>query len=261
MDYSLAVLEALRKAVEEDAVKGNTAVMFSGGLDSSIIAHLLTFHSDPFLYTVGVEGCYDLKTAEESASILDLPWTGIVVNDDDILTALRELIKILGTTNPVVLSFEMPLQLISSRVKESHIYSGQGADELFGGYAKYLAVDINDRKKMMKADLVKLFEEGLDRERKIANRLGKTIHYPYLHWKVVEAVGKIPVEEEFSVMMGKVVLRKVARELDLGIIAERKKKAAQYGSGIMKTLKKAARSNGMSLSEFINHLKEKSERH
>lgn len=261
MEYPEMVLQALQRAVEKEAVKGKIAVMFSGGLDSSILGCLLNHHSDPFLYTVGVEGCHDLKTAEESASILDLPWTGIVVDEDDILTALRELIEILGTTNPVTLSFEMPLHLISARVEESHIYSGQGADELFGGYAKYLAVDITERKEMMNADLVRLFEEGLARERTIAGYWGKIIHHPYLHKDVVEAVREIPVEEEFNSKIGKIVLRGVARELNLGIIACRKKKAAQYGSGIMKTLKKTAKRNGMSLSEFIMHMKEGPERH
>jgi asparagine synthase (glutamine-hydrolysing) len=261
MSYPRMMLQALEEATKEEGAVDKVATLFSGGLDSSIIARLLSRYSETILYTVGVEGSYDLMAGEHSASLLDLPWQGLVVNEDEILEALHQLISIIDETNPVTLSFEMPLYLACSKIMEKHIYSGQGADELFAGYAKYLAMDMPEREKTMQADLVRLMEEGLRRERVIAEYWGKNIHYPYLHEKVRAVVERIPIEMEFKNQLRKAVLRDVALLLDLGDIATRKKKAAQYGSGIMKTLKKAAKMNGTTLSGFVRQLREQAERH
>jgi asparagine synthase (glutamine-hydrolysing) len=52
----------------------------------------------------------------------------------------------------------------------------------------------------------------------------------------------------------KAILRDVGRALGLGPIADRKKKAAQYGSGIMNVMKAMAKRDGVTLSEMVNSL-------
>jgi asparagine synthase (glutamine-hydrolysing) len=52
----------------------------------------------------------------------------------------------------------------------------------------------------------------------------------------------------------KAILRDVGRALGLGPIADRKKKAAQYGSGIMNTMKAMAKRDGMTLTEMVDSL-------
>jgi len=261
VSHPLLVLQALDEAVRVEVPTSRPAVLFSGGLDSSIIARLLSRYSNPMLYTVGVEGSYDLLTGERSASILDLEWKGLVVSEDEIMEALLQLICILGTANPVTLSFEMPMHLAFSRVVEEHVFCGQGADELFAGYARYLGIERRERERSMLADLASLMDKGLQRERVIADHWGKIVHYPYLHESVRETVGRIPVEEEFGNRLGKAVLREVALLLDLGTIAVSKKKAAQYGSGIMRAMKRAAKNEGMTLGGFMRQLQDQCERH
>jgi asparagine synthase (glutamine-hydrolysing) len=50
----------------------------------------------------------------------------------------------------------------------------------------------------------------------------------------------------------KAILRDVGRALGLGPIADRKKKAAQYGSGIMNAMKAMAKRDGLTLSELVS---------
>jgi asparagine synthase (glutamine-hydrolysing) len=253
-EYALKVLEALEQTIADDVCKGDIAVAFSGGLDSTIITTLLTNHSKPRLYTVGIEGSFDLVVGEQTAEMLGLPWEGIVVEEQDLIDAIFEIVKVIPTTNPVTISFEMPLFLVASRIKERHIYSGQGADELFAGYAKYVEMSDEERKQTIHDDLVRLLEKGLIYENDLVNHQDKELHCPYVNPKVLEVVRSIPITEEFRGSERKAVLRDVARLLDLGEVADRRKKAAQYGSGIMKTLRHAAKRNGMTVRAFIRVL-------
>ena len=253
-EYAQKALGALEQVTAEDVGNGNIAVAFSGGLDSTIISTLLARHSRPKLYTVGIEGSFDLAIGEQTAEMLGLPWEGIVVEEQDLIDGILEIVKIIPTTNPVTISFEMPLFLVASRIKERHLYSGQGADELFAGYAKYVEMSDEERERTIHDDLIRLLEQGLIYEKDLVKSNDKELHCPYVHPMVLDVVRAIPLTEEFRGSERKAVLRDVARLLDLGEIADRKKKAAQYGSGIMKTLRRAAKRNGMTVRAFIRVL-------
>jgi asparagine synthase (glutamine-hydrolysing) len=252
--YAERVLKALERATCEEVQGHDVAIAFSGGLDSSIISCLVGRHTQPTLYTVGIEGSYDLAIGEQTAEVLGMPWKGLIFDEEDLINAIFEMVKIIPTTNPVTISFEMPLFLVASKIKEKHIFSGQGADELFAGYAKYAGMSGEERERTLDADLVHLLEKGLNYERSIAQHWGKELHYLYLHYRVMDVVRSIPVIEEFRGDERKAVLRDVARLLDLGEVADRRKKAAQYGSGIMKTLRRAAKRNGITVRAFVRLL-------
>ena len=83
------LLKALREAVKGTMAKGEVGILFSGGLDSGILAALAGDHGDPRLYTVGVEGSHDLRTGRETAEELRLPWTQIALTPDEVITATR----------------------------------------------------------------------------------------------------------------------------------------------------------------------------
>jgi asparagine synthase (glutamine-hydrolysing) len=223
------------------------------------VARLLGKRTTPKLYTVGIEGSYDLRIGKETAEFLGLPWEGIVVDERDLVEAILEICQVIPTRNPVTISFEMPLYLVASNVNQRYIFSGQGADELFAGYARYKEMEGGELEQTMNNDLAQLLEKGLDYERQIASSHQKELHYLYLHEEVVDCVRSIPISEEFRGDERKAVLRDVARLLDMGDIADRKKKAAQYGSGIMKTLRKIAKQNGMTVRSFIRVLVHKGE--
>ena len=50
------LLGTLDEAVRDKIFTRRTGVLFSGGIDSSVVAALVARHSEPTLYTVGVEG-------------------------------------------------------------------------------------------------------------------------------------------------------------------------------------------------------------
>jgi len=177
-----------------------------------------------------------------------------VIDEDDVISTILEICRIIPTRNPVTISFEMPLFLVISRVRERHVYSGQGADELFAGYTRYVGMSENELEKSVSDDLARLLDTGLEYERNIALNQSKELHYPYLHQRVIDEVRSIPVTEEFRGKERKAALRDVARLLDMGKIADREKKAAQYGSGIMRCIRQVAKRNGMTVRAFVRTL-------
>ncbi|MGD0056454.1 MAG: asparagine synthase-related protein [Methanomassiliicoccales archaeon] len=259
MNRTRNILDALTFAVNEQVARRGAGLLFSGGLDSSVLAAVIADRSTPTLYTVGIEGSHDLVAAEHAAASMGLPWVGLVIDEEDIMQAVILVSRLISTRNPLTISFEMPLYFVSKSSKEDVLVSGQGADELFGGYARYIRMPLDELRESMRKDLARLLDVGLRNERRIAEYCGRAVLHPYLHPGVIDAVEAVPVAEHIRNGVRKAVLRDVGISLGLGEIATREKKAAQYGSGIMKVMKAAARRKGKTLGSFVENLVNKGE--
>ena len=227
----------------------NSALAFSGGLDSSVIAYLMK-DLTPTLYTVGSKNSRDVKNAVEVSKVLGLTVEIIEFTESDILEGVKFLKKIDESMSPVEISFELPLYFVLKKSKEKVVYCGQGADELFGGYRKYL-----ENPEKMSGDLEKLLDVGLKREVTIAKRLGKKLEYPYLNSEITGLSKEMPLECKIRGDIRKWILRMAAEIIGVPeIITRREKKAAQYGSGVWKEMRRMAKRNGKEISEFIEKI-------
>jgi len=251
MDDAEALVQAFRSAMRGTVDADEVAVLFSGGLDSSIIAILADEVADVSLYTVGAEGSHDLEAGRSAAEALGMRWVPVVIDRGGILAAVEDLVALTGNRNPVSLSFEIPLYFVSKAAEERLLVSGQGADELFAGYGRYASMTLEEKARQMDVDMSKLLEETLEHEEAIARHHGKELRHPFLRPESVAAVNSIPLERRVGTLSTKELLREVARLLGAGDIAERKKKAAQYGSGAMRALKAEAKSRGMSVRAMV----------
>ena len=250
--------EALDRAVCVAVSGRNTAVAFSGGLDSGIVAAMVKEHAEQAtLYTVGTENSHDVREAETSAGELGMPWVRIPVCEDDIIEGLREMIAVTGTKDPVTLSFELPLFFVCKNCREHDVIAGQGADELFAGYSKYIGLGAEDLRMRMAADMRTLLDITLPHEKKVAEHFGKRIHYPFLDEAAVREAGMFdlgdiaPSDDPAS---RKRILREISDMLGYRGISGKEKKAAQYGSGVMTLIKKICRNKGVTYAELIRML-------
>lgn len=259
MDKTLEILNALTLAVNEQATNKEVALLFSGGLDSSIVAKIARTCTSLRLYTVGIEGAHDLRVAERTAKTLGIPWIGIVIDECDVISEIVSLSRLISTYNPLIISFELPLYFVAKTAEETLLMSGQGADEIFGGYARYLKMSSQELEISMRKDLVELMSIGVLRENRIVESFGKHLNCPFLHPAVLKALEGIPTMEHVHNGVRKALLREIGAQLSLGDIALREKKAAQYGSGIMKTIRTAAKRRNMTLESFVRYIVDKGE--
>jgi asparagine synthase (glutamine-hydrolysing) len=231
-----AIAEACAAAT---AGRGRVAVAFSGGLDSALLAAMCKRTADVGLYVAGKRGCHDFKAAAEAAEALSLPVTEIVIEP----SSLREVSKLVASSiinpAPIEIAVAVPFAYVCRAASESAVVTGTGADELFGGYARYSRMSPETRTESMRGDTTRLRGRGAVAEAAIAARLGKEALQPYLHLAVEAVAGAVPAEGHLWNGRNKALLREAALRSSLPqALAERPKKAAQYGSGVARMLAK-----------------------
>lgn len=132
--------EAVRDHLESDVPVG---VFLSSGIDSTVVAGLAREHSNHVrTFTVGFDDHADFSEsvlAAETAKRMNLDHTEITVNADAAASAAGEWLA--GLDQPSVDGLNV---YIISKVVRAHgitvALSGQGGDELFGGYPSFLDV-------------------------------------------------------------------------------------------------------------------------
>jgi len=148
---------ALRQALE-DAVVSHLmtdvpyGVLLSGGLDSSITAALAAKHAAmrvedheekpawwPRLHSfaIGLEGSPDLAAAQKAAEHIGTVHHGFIFTIQEGLDALEEVIYHLETYDVTSIRAATPMFLLARKIRAMGIkmvLSGEGADEIFGGY-------------------------------------------------------------------------------------------------------------------------------
>jgi len=249
-------MSSLDSCIRENVEGRDVAVAFSGGLDSGIVAALSKRYGNVMLYTVGIKDAYDVKASEETARTLGLPWKHIEIKEDDLEKEIPDMIRMTGTTNPITLSFEVPSYFVLKHASEKIVLTGQGADELFIGYSKYVGLSETEFKATVKDDMVTLMNITLAHERSVAEHFGKKLVYPYLDQRVVDFVNSIGMSGVSEGEVRKPLLRDVARALGQPELAEKPKKAAQYGSGTMVAMRSMAKKRKMSVREMISRMAE-----
>ena len=254
---AIGALGLLRKSVEE-IISGEDAVSvaYSGGLDSSILATVAKEFTTVHCYTCVVHGSFDARNAKSRAESESLDMTLIELTTEEIPGITLEASTLLGTSNPTQLAYTVPVLVALKGSRERLMLAGHGADELFGGYAKY--VTAKNPEQMMADDLDKMLREGGAIAR-AAVALGKRAAFPFVSRELIRYTRSLPVDRKVSASGRKILLREVAELLDLQS-HDFPKKAAQYSSGVLKEMRKLARTEGVSLSDWTSHLPDKCER-
>ena len=251
--YQKALLKSMKKRTQDFKRVG---IIFSGGIDSVIVAWLAKkMVPEVICYTAGIEGSTDIAFARYIAKKLKLKLRVNELTRDEVEQMIPEIINVIENTNAGQVEVAVPVYAAIKLAHEDGIkvmFTGQGADELFGGYSWYTKVvekeGYQKLREHMTEDLLLLYKETLEREDKIAMAHSIEMREPFLDMEIIRVSMqmdlKLNVKSQDDIF-GKHVHRRVAQKLGIPKnIAYRIKEAAQHGSGMHQTFDAIARGHG-----------------
>lgn len=251
------LIEKLVFAIEKRLMDvKKTGILFSGGIDSTLLASLC--EKDLVCITVGFRDSYDIREAKKIASLLDIDLVVQEFTIEEVKRSLREVCYAIEDISVLNLGVGLPVYLATKIAKElglKVVLAGQGADELFGGYHKYLAhkESLND---ILWEEFLNISKNNLERDDKASMANSISLRLPYLDNEVVEYAFKIPSTQKIKNGERKYPLKEAAKKMKLPKeVYKKEKKAIQYGTGLHKLLKKISRESGLTINEFVSKLK------
>jgi asparagine synthase (glutamine-hydrolysing) len=254
----------LRHSIKE-RISGlkEVAVAFSGGLDSSIVAFLAeNLGVDVHLIHVSLENQPETEQAKKAAERLGLPIHFHLCKEEDVERTLPKVLWLIEQSDPIKTSIGIPFYWTAEKAAKMDfraILAGQGADELFGGYKRYVYDYLTyGREKLSETlfnDVLKMHETNFERDFEICNFHNVELRLPFATYEIAKLAIELPIELKIEMKnngLRKLVLRRVAENLGLPhFITKRPKKAIQYATGVNRILKRLARTKGVPMKEYI----------
>lgn len=247
-------------------------ILFSGGIDSTLLAFLSKKLGKQFTcYTAAfsdgnTRDAPDLLQAQEVANIFHFPLKFIKVNQKETEQIIKEVVRIIETTDVVKVGVALPFYLCARQAAaDGHkvLFSGLGSEELFAGYQRHLDIlKRNGNTHEVNAEclrgLSRMWERDLYRDDLVTMAHTVELRLPFLDHDLICFALSIHAKYKITEQQNKIILRELAMRLGIPQeIAQRKKIAAQYGSNFDKALEKLAKKAGCKTKkEYLEQLNE-----
>ena len=266
------IKEIFLEAVEKRLPEGEVGLLFSGGLDSTLVAAALQeLDKDFTAYTAGIQhgnvsAPRDYEKAKDVADEMGFELERYEASLEEVEETLPDLVDWLSTTNVVKMGVALPFHFSlcgtgSSEVEGSQepsaeqvVFTGFGSEQLYAGYARQQGY-LN---KECLSDLRSIFHVDLYRDNVVSFRNGRELRVPFLDEELVEHALSIPEDLKRTEGYRKYVLRKAAEKMGVPeSVAWRKKVAAQYGSNFDKAIKKLTKNSEFDQKQkYVNQYRE-----
>lgn len=225
-DIREALTDAVKRQLMSDVPYG---VLLSGGLDSSVISAIAEKYSEhrvenngetkawwPRLHSfaVGLKGAPDLAKARLVAEHIGTVHHEINYTIQEGLDAIRDVIYFIETYDVTTVRASTPMYLLARVIKSMGIkmvLSGEGADEIFGGYLYFhKAPNADEFHKETVRKLSKLYMYDCLRANKSLSAWGVEGRVPFLDKEFLDVA--MNIEPELKMCPGETIEKKVVRE-------------------------------------------------
>jgi asparagine synthase (glutamine-hydrolysing) len=230
----LAVEDSIRVRVDTDLTIG---VILSGGLDSSIVlTHVREMHPDCVALTIGAPGSDDLLYARRLCAELGVRHEVIGLRPADIRAGdIREAIRISELSeygdiiNAVV---SVPLFARARQLGIKVVLTGDGSDELFGGYPMYQSIGAAASRQLYQHMIGNLHRTELQRVDRVSMANGVEARVPYLDPALVELAMRLPAGLKVRDGQEKWIMRQAFAGALPDYILRRPKNPMSHSSGL-----------------------------
>jgi asparagine synthase (glutamine-hydrolysing) len=229
-----ALADSIRVRVDTDLTVG---VVLSGGVDSSLVlSHVRDMHPDCVALTIGAPGSDDLKYARRLTKELGVPHEVIDVRPGDIKADdVREAIRISELTeygdiiNAIV---SVPLFGRARDLGVKVVLTGDGSDELFGGYSMYERIGPQSSRRLFLHKIRNLHRTELQRVDRVSMGQGVEARVPFLDLSLVELAMRLPSGLKIRNGQEKWIMRQAFADMLPGYIRQRPKNPMSHSSGL-----------------------------
>ena len=225
-DLKWSLEAAVQRQLMSDVPYG---VLLSGGLDSSIISAIAKKYAAKRIendsktdawwpqlhsFAVGLKGAPDLKAAKKVADYIGTVHHEINYTVQEGLDAIRNVIYYIETYDVTTVRASTPMYLLARVIKSMGIkmvLSGEGADEVFGGYLYFhKAPDAKAFHEETVRKISKLYLYDCLRANKSLSAWGVEGRVPFLDKEFLDVAMRLNPEAKMS--PGKVIEKKILRE-------------------------------------------------
>ncbi len=239
-------LKGLLISALKQSIKGNeVGSWLSGGLDSSALAALArplvsTLHT----FSVGYADSEDVKASRQVAEWLNTNHHEKIVACEDLIAVLPKVIYHLESFDALLVRSTLMNYLVAGMASEfvGDVLSGEGGDELFGGYDYLKSLQLHDLPKELIDITRRLHNTALQRVDRSASAHGLVAHVCFLNRAVVDFAMRIPPQYKIHDGVEKWILRLAVKGLLPENILRRKKAKFWNGSGVNDDLARYANS-------------------
>ncbi len=206
-DYVAGTREVLVRAVEHQMMGDvPVGVFLSGGLDSSIVAAIAARWCERHgtklkTFAVGTPESPDVAAARQVAEFLGTEHHEFGYDTETALAVLPEVVRSIESFDPSLVRSAVP-NFMLARETAQHVkvvLTGEGADELFAGYA-YMA-EITDAEELhaeLERTVRSLHNLNLQRCDRVTMAHGLEARVPFLDLDVVTWALRLPADEKFT---------------------------------------------------------------
>jgi asparagine synthase (glutamine-hydrolysing) len=233
----------LDSVVMKHASMGVVGSWLSGGLDSSVMATLASQHTQSFhTFAAGMPDSPDIKYARMLADYVKAEHHEVVVKIDDLLKILPDVIYHLESFDAWLVRSSIMNFLVSQLAAQyvSSVFSGEGGDELFGGYHYLKSLNPSHLADELIDITSRLHNTALQRVDRCASAFGTEVYVDFLEPDVVDFALRIPTRYKLHNGVEKWILRQaLAGDLPEAILNRPKAKFWQ-GAGVQDLLERHA---------------------
>ena len=227
-------IQAVSRRVDTDLPVG---IILSGGLDSSLVAtQVAKLHPDCVAFTVGTAGSEDLEYARRLTAEIGMRHEVIEVSPRKINAAqVKEAVRVSEATEygdviNAVVSMEVFAAVHAAGIKV--VLTGDGSDELFGGYDMYRTIDEATARELFVHKISQLSRTELQRVDRTSMGQCVEARVPFLDLDLLLLAMRIPVSLKVRDGYEKWILRHAFADDLPDYILERHKNPMSHSSGL-----------------------------